>query len=102
MEQPGVEKVEMLTQTWLRIARVNGVAKPRYLGRCASDPMPGAGAILDDLAARIGAHVGSDLEFETRDGIFRTAVNAIRHPLPQERFWFTFLVECRNLPSNPV
>lgn len=105
VQQPGVEKVEMLTQTWLRIARVNGVAieDSRYLGRCTSDPMPGAGTILaDDLAGRIGAHVGSDLEFETREGILRTAVSAIRHPLPQERFWFTFLVECRGLPQSSL
>ncbi len=98
--QPGVEKVEMQTQTWLRLARVNGVAieDARYLGRCTADSLSGA-ILADDLAARIGAHVGSDLEFETRDGTFRTTVSAIHHPLPQERFWFTFVVECRALPQ---
>jgi putative ABC transport system permease protein len=99
--QPGVERVEMVAQTWLRLARVDGVPleESRYLARCA--PAPQAGAVIsDELAGRLGVSVGSDLEFETRDRTVHATVRAIHHPRPGEKFWFTFIVDCGVLPRS--
>jgi putative ABC transport system permease protein len=100
---PGVESVEMVTETWLRVARVNGVPveDSRYVARCAAAPMAGV-VIADQLASRLGAGVGSDLEFETRDGSWHASVTAIHHPRPEERFWFAFLADCRQLPQSSL
>lgn len=105
--QPGVESVQMMTQVWLRLAKVNGesVAGAAYLSRCAADPAEAAGdsvAIEDDLAFRIGARPGSSLDFETREGTFQGIVGAIRHPSPEERFWLTFMVDCRGMPQSSL
>jgi predicted lysophospholipase L1 biosynthesis ABC-type transport system permease subunit len=105
--QPGVESVEMMTQVWLRLAQVNGepMTGATYLSRCASNPVeaqPARITIADDLAFRIGVRAGSSLEFETREGTFRAAVGVIRHPSPEERFWLTFIVDCRGLPRSTL
>jgi putative ABC transport system permease protein len=101
--QPGVETVELLTQTWLRVARVNGVPVEgsRYLVQCSGLPKEGA-VVADDLASRIGARVGSRVEFETREGALEARVSSIYHPRPDERFWFTFRIACRGLPSSSL
>jgi putative ABC transport system permease protein len=105
--QPGVESVQMMTQVWLRPAQVNGqpVTGVMYLSRCESGPA-GARAdritIADDLASSLGARDGSSLEFETREGTFRAIVGEIRHPSPQERFWLTFVVDCRGLRRSSL
>lgn len=97
--QSGVEKVEMLTQIWLRVAQVNGmpVESARYLANCGA--RSSGLVIADELASRIGARVGSDLEFETREGAYEAKVGSIYHPHPEERFWFTFQLDCAGLPS---
>ena len=102
-QQPGVEAVDMLTETWLRVARVNGtpVEDSRYLVQCAATPTTGA-VIADDLASRLGAGAGSDLEFEMRDGTVHTTVSAIHHPRPAEKFWFTLSVDCSALPRSSL
>jgi putative ABC transport system permease protein len=101
--QPGVERVEVVAQTWLRVVRVNGVPveESRYLVRCAATPPAGA-VISDELASRLGVSVGSDLEFETRDGTVHTTLRAIHHPRPEEKFWFTFIVDCSVLPRSSL
>lgn len=105
--QPGVEGVEMLTQVWLRLAKVDGapIAGPAYLAQCAgSTAETGAGGVViaDDLAVRAGVRTGSVLAFETRDGPVQAIVGAIRHPRPEERFWLTFIVDCRGLPRSSL
>ena len=101
--QPGVEAVEMRTETWLRVERVNGipVEDSRYLVQCAAIPTTGA-VIADDLASHLGAGAGSDLEFEMRSGTVHTTVSAIHHPRPAEKFWFTFIVDCSVLPRSSL
>ena len=105
--QPGVESVQMMTQVWLRPAKVNGqpVTGAMYLSRCASRPAEAPAdriTIADDLALRLGARAGSSLEFETREGMFRAVVGEIRHPPPEERFWLTFIVDCRGLSRSSL
>jgi putative ABC transport system permease protein len=105
--QTGVESVQMMTQVWLRPAQVNGepVNGAMYLSRCESRPAEAPAdtiTIADDLASRLGARTGSRLEFETREGTFRAIVGEIRHPPPEERFWLTFIVDCRGLSRSSL
>ncbi len=98
--QPGVESVEMLTQIWLRLVAIDGkqVAGESYPGRCVENAQ--ATLIANDLASRLGVRVGSRIDFELRDGIFSTTIGEIRRPLPEQRFWLTFIVDCNALPRS--
>jgi putative ABC transport system permease protein len=102
-EQPGVDRVESMTEAWLRLARVDGAPAPelRSLVRCSA--IPGASVISDDFAARIGARPGSRLEFETSRGAFSVVVGEVRHPATEERFWLTLITDCSQLaPSERI
>jgi len=102
-QQPGVENIETLTQAWLRVASMDGrpVEDARYLVRCASAPAGGV-SIAADLASHLGVRKGSALEFETHSGTLRARVTAVHHPSPEERFWYTFVLDCQGLPRSSL
>jgi putative ABC transport system permease protein len=105
--QPGVESVELVTQVWLRLARVDGqpIDAATFMAKCSNHPSEAQGprvTVANDLASRFGARAGSSLVFETRDATIPATVGAIRYPGADERFWLNILVDCRELPPSSL
>jgi putative ABC transport system permease protein len=115
---PGVESVDIKTQARLRLKALGGVPVERlakshgsfYIARCnPDDGVPARDpaeirklTIGDDLAARLGVRVGTRLEFSTRDEVIPAVVTGIRKLQPEERFWFTLSIDCRDLTADTV
>lgn len=98
----GVESVETMTQTRMRLSKVNGVPLellPDSAGGtwhvvyCSSGPL----TVADDLARKLGIQAGSRLEFATKSGPRELAVSSTRVLLPRERFWFTMSLDCDSI-----
>jgi putative ABC transport system permease protein len=115
--------ISLVTQTRLRLARVNGTpveqlqrlkrpdAAPetwRDIG-CLPDSQSQAGGSLpprvtvaDDVATLLGATTGSLLEFEARGRTISATVAAVRRMSRAEKLWYTFTLDCAALDPQPA
>jgi putative ABC transport system permease protein len=97
--QPGVESVEIISQTLLNLRKVDD-GEPFELPTlvlCAPD-LPRSGVLLaEDTARQFRARIGSRLTFEARDEKIHATVIAIRKLTPAERVWSNVKLDCSAL-----
>jgi putative ABC transport system permease protein len=107
--QPGVAGVQTMTQTRMRLTKVDGVPLQLlsdtgggtwHVVYCSDAPAHGGTprvTVADDLARKLGIGAGSRLEFASKSGVREVVVSGTRVLQASERFWFTFSVDCNSM-----
>jgi putative ABC transport system permease protein len=106
MRQPGVRAVHLITQTRLRMRGVNpddtrafsfnylvACEPPQFFTRPPTQQLPRS-VIAADSARKLGIHVGSQIQFESRNGIIQSEVVEVRKLTPAEKVWSTLHLDC--------
>lgn len=108
-QTPGIIGVpQLVTQARLRLVSVDGVPmeslqknkRPNAIPEAWRDVgcVEGAGVTISaDVAALLGARVGSVLQFAGRSRTVEKPVERIRNISRVEKFWYTFAMDCSGL-----
>jgi putative ABC transport system permease protein len=104
--QPGVERIEWITQARAHLSSVDGVptdAAPAVAGCRANLPHARdatAVELSDSKALGLGARLGSKLIFDTPAGQVNAVVSAIRHLDGVESNWYGVSLDCRSIDRD--
>ncbi|MBZ5610166.1 MAG: FtsX-like permease family protein [Acidobacteriia bacterium] len=102
---PAASRLQSMTVDYYLERRANaGLDNASYLAVCdngagSSGAGPARLIMAEDVAHKLGAQIGSRLEFVTRDRAIEARVAGIRKLSPAERFWSAFELDCSSL--NP-